>query len=126
MIEKNYLKISQIEAYNISKDLSNFTWDIVIKWDYFARDTVGKQFVRAVDSISANIAEGFGRFHKKDKIKFFQYSKGSVLESYDWTEKSKHRNLISEDEYNELLQTLQKLPKSINSLIKYTNDNLTI
>jgi four helix bundle protein len=126
MTEKNYLKISQIEAYNISKDLSNFTWDIVIKWDYFARDTVGKQFVRAIDSISANIAEGFGRFHKKDKIKFFQYSKGSVIESYDWTEKSKHRNLISEDEYNELLQTLQKLPKSINSLIKYTNDNLTI
>jgi four helix bundle protein len=126
MTEKNYLKISQIEAYNISKDLSNFTWDIVIKWDYFTRDTVGKQFVRAVDSISANIAEGFGRFHKKDKIKFFQYSKGSVLESYDWTEKSKHRNLITEDEYNELLQTLQKLPKSINSLIKYTNDNLTI
>jgi four helix bundle protein len=126
MTEKNYLKISQIEAYNISKDLSNFTWDIVIKWDFFARDTVGKQFVRAIDSISANIAEGFGRFHKKDKIKFFQYSKGSVLESYDWTEKSKHRNLISESEYNELLQTLQKLPKSINSLIKYTNDNLTI
>ncbi|MDP2174766.1 MAG: four helix bundle protein [Bacteroidota bacterium] len=126
MTEKNYLKISQIEAYNISKDLSNFTWDIVLKWDYFARDTVGKQFVRAVDSISANIAEGFGRFHKKVKIKFFQYSKGSVLESYDWTEKSKHRNLITEDEYNELLQTLQKLPKSINSLIKYTNDNLTI
>ena len=126
MTEKNYLKISQIEAYNISKDLSNFTWDIVIKWDYFTRDTVGKQFVRAVDSISANIAEGFGRFHKKDKIKFFQYSKGSVLESYDWTEKSKHRILITEDEYNELLQTLQKLPKSINSLIKYTNDNLTI
>jgi four helix bundle protein len=126
MTEKNYLKISQIEAYNISKDLSNFTCDIVIKWDFFARDTVGKQFVRAIDSISANIAEGFGRFHKKDKIKFFQYSKGSVLESYDWTEKSKHRNLISESEYNELLQTLQKLPKSINSLIKYTNDNLTI
>lgn len=126
MTEKNYLKISQIEAYNISKDLRNFTWDIVIKWDFFARDTVGKQFVRAIDSISANIAEGFGRFHKKDKIKFFQYSKGSVLESYDWTEKSKHRNLISESEYNELLQTLQKLPKSINSLIKYTNDNLTI
>jgi four helix bundle protein len=126
MTEKNYLKISQIEAYNISKDLSNFTWDILIKWDYFTRDTVGKQFVRAIDSISANIAEGFGRFHKKDKIKFFQYSKGSVIESYDWTEKSKHRNLITEDEYNELLQTLQKLPKSINSLIKYTNDNLTI
>ncbi len=110
MTEKNYLKISQIEAYNISKDLSNFTWDIVIKWDFFARETIGKQFVRAIDSISANIAEGFGRFHKKDKIKFFQYSKGSVLESYDWTEKSKHRNLISESEYNELLQTLQKLP----------------
>ena len=31
-----------------------------------------------VDSVSANISEGFGRYHKKDKIKFYRYSQGSV------------------------------------------------
>jgi len=41
----------------------------MVKWDYFAKKTVGEQFIDAVDSISANIAEGFGRYHKKDKIK---------------------------------------------------------
>jgi len=35
-----------------------------------ARKTVGEQFVDAVDSISANIAEGFGRYHKKIKLNF--------------------------------------------------------
>ena len=48
-------------------DLSNYVWDVVLKWDYFSRDTVGKQYVKAIDSISANIAEGFGRYHKKEK-----------------------------------------------------------
>ncbi len=124
--DKKYLKISQIEAYNISSELSNFVWEIIIKWDYFNKDTVGKQFVRAVDSISANIAEGFGRYHKKDKIKFYYYSKGSLLESVDWNEKAKARSLVTNDEYEKILTQLKLLPKSINSLIKFTNNNLII
>jgi four helix bundle protein len=39
----------------------------------FSQRTVGEQFVRAVDSISANIA-GFWKVWKKDKIKFYRYS----------------------------------------------------
>lgn len=71
MESKKFLKLNDIEAYRISFKLSNQVWDIILKWDYFAKDSVGKQFVRAIDSISANIAEGFGRYSKKDKIKFF-------------------------------------------------------
>jgi four helix bundle protein len=75
---KKFLKLNDIEAYRIAFKLSNQVWDIVLKWDYFAKDTVGKQFVKSVDSISANIAEGFGRYSKKDKVKFFRYSFGSL------------------------------------------------
>ncbi|MGQ9644360.1 MAG: four helix bundle protein, partial [Ignavibacterium sp.] len=60
MESKKFLKLNDIEAYRISFKLSNQVWDIVLKWDHFSKDTIGKQFVRAVDSISANIAEGFG------------------------------------------------------------------
>lgn len=56
--------LNDIEAYKISLKLSNIVWDLIIRWDNFAKDTIGKQFVRAVDSISANIAEGFGRYSK--------------------------------------------------------------
>ena len=78
---KKYLQLNDIDAYKIAFNLSNYVWDIVIKWDYFAKDTVGKQFVKAVDSISANIAEGFGRYHKKNKIVFYRYSYGSDRKS---------------------------------------------
>jgi len=120
----NYLKITDIESYNIGFNFGNKVWDIVISWSYLAQKTIGAQFIDAADSISANIAEGFGRYHKKDKIKFYHYSRGSVLECVDWLEKSEVRNLITSEQYDQLRNELEKLPKSINSLIKYTDQQL--
>ncbi len=119
MEDKKFLKLNDIEAYRIALKSSNCVWDLVIKWEYFAKDTVGKQFVKAVDSISANIAEGFGRYSKKDKIKFYRYSFGSLYESLDWNEKSHIRKLINQEEYSLIFSELIKLPKIINSLIQF-------
>ncbi len=119
-----YLHLYDIVAYLASFKLSNFVWDIVIKWDFFAKDTVGKQFARAADSISANIAEGFGRYGKKTKVVFYHYARGSVMEALDWNEKAKKRNLLTNEQYNYIFGELQKLPKSINQLISYTNIKL--
>lgn len=124
MAEK-YLKLNDIDAYKISFHLSNYVWNVILKWDSFARRTIGEQFVTATDSVSANIAEGFGRYFKKDKIKFYFYSAGSVKECFDWNEKSRIRKLLTEDEYSYIFGELQKLPEAINKLIKYTNLKLT-
>src|SRR3972149_1324478 len=121
---KIFLSLHDVQPYKTAFNLSNYVWEIVIKWDYFAKDTVGKQFVKSVDSISANIAEGFGRYFKKDKINFYRYSNGSVKESFDWNEKAKVRNLINKDEYQHIFGELQKLPKEINQLVKITNNKL--
>lgn len=91
---------------------------------WFSKQTVGLQFVTAVDSISANISEGFGRYSKKDKVKFYRYSFGSVKESCDWNEKSKIRKLLLQEDYDDILIELQSLPKEINQLIQYTNQKL--
>lgn len=120
----NYLKVTDIKAYNIGFDLSNKVWNIVIQWPYLAQKTIGAQFIDAADSISANVAEGFGRYHKKDIIKFYHYSRGSVLESVDWLEKSINRKLLDDNQYEHLRDELEKLPKDINSLIEYTNLHL--
>lgn len=124
--EKKYLKLNDIEAYKISFHLSNYVWEVILKWDHFAKKTIGSQFVDAADSISANIAEGFERHFKKDKVNFYRYSKGSLKESFDWNEKARVRKLITEEEYKFIFAELDKLPKSINSLIKYTNEKLSI
>jgi len=123
-MEKEFLQLNDVQPYKTALKLSNYVWEIVIRWDYFTKDTVGKQFVKAVDSISANIAEGFGRYFKKDKINFYRYSNGSVKESFDWNEKAKVRNLINKDDYQHILGELQKLPKEINQLVKITNNKL--
>lgn len=119
-----YLHLNSLGCYKRSFMLSNYVWDIVLKWKYFDKNTVGTQFSRAVDSISANIAEGFGRFSKKDKIKFYRYSMGSQKESLDWNEKSKSRGLLRTEEYSHIVAELQQLPREINQLIKFTRERL--
>lgn len=125
-MEKNYLQLNQITAYTKSFDLSNEVWNLIVEWDGFAKYTIGQQFVDAIDSISANIAEGFGRYHKKDKIKFYYYSFGSVKECVDWNEKANIRRLVPKETYEKIVSVLEALPRNIHQLIKFTNERLKI
>lgn len=125
-MQKKFVRLNDVHAYKTAFHLSNYVWDIVITWNFFPRDTIGKQFVTAVDSISANIAEGFGRHYKKSKIQFYRYSLGSAKESFDWNEKSRRRKLLSEDQYIHIFKQLSLLPKEIHSFIKLTQNKLTM
>lgn len=123
-INKNYIRLADIDCYVRAYKLSNYVWNIVKDWEWFAKRTVGEQYVCAIDSSSANIAEGFGRYFKKDRIKFYYYSMGSVKESMDWTQKSFKRNLLTEKQYEFIMGELKELPKEIYNLINYTNAKL--
>lgn len=80
-----------------------------------------------IDAYKASfIAEGFGRYSKKDKVKFYRYSYGSIKESLDWNQKALIRELISINQYNSCFEVLNQLPKQLHSLIKFTNNRLTI
>ena len=123
-MEPHYLSVENYSAYKKSFMLSNYVWNLIIRWKFFEKDTIGKQFVRAIDSISANIAEGYGRFSKKDKIRFYYYALGSVYECVDWNNKCSERNILSQESYIHIKKILDDLPREINYLIKYTNQKL--
>ena len=53
-MQNKYLQLNDVSAYKTAFHLSNYVWEIVIKWDWFAKKHVGEQFVEASDSISAN------------------------------------------------------------------------
>ncbi len=125
-MKKKYLELADINAYVIADSLSDYVWDLVSKWDWFNKRTLGIQFVNSIDSIGGNTAEGFGRYHKKDKQKFFYNARGSIYESLYWAIKSKKRKLISLKEYDFIVSSLNKLPKEINWLIKITEEKLSI
>ena len=98
--------------------LSDKVWDFVIMWDYFAKDTVGKQWVRASDSVSANISEGFGRNTYRDSRSFYYIARGSLYESKTWLDKAKRRKLISEEDYSVLYSEHNVLGYKLNNFIK--------
>lgn len=112
------MKLEELRVYNMADALSDNIWSMVTAWDFFAKDTIGKQLVRSADSISANIAEGYGRYFFKENRNFCFYSRGSLLETKNWLGKSFRRALISEIEYNQITNEIEELHKSLNAYIK--------
>lgn len=60
MEAKAFQGLEDIRVYALAEKLADEIWDEVVKGDFFARDTLGKQLVRSADSIAANIAETGG------------------------------------------------------------------
>ncbi|HXJ94839.1 MAG TPA: four helix bundle protein [Terriglobia bacterium] len=73
-----------LQVYKLAEKLADEIWHIVLAWDYFPRDTVGKQMVRAADSVGANIAEGAGRGSFQDNRRFIRMARGSLNETRHW------------------------------------------
>ena len=112
-------RLEDLEVYQLAESFSDEIWNIVITWDYFTKDTVGKQMARSADSIGANIAEGYGRFHYKENKNFCYFSRGSIIETKGWLKKSKNRNLINEEKAVELLNQLEIIHIKLNAYIKF-------
>lgn len=116
------MRLEELNLYNNADAISDRIWEIVEEWDFYRKDTIGKQLVRASDSISANIAEGYGRFFFKENRNFCYYSRGSLLETKTWLGKAHRRNLITSDLFNSITNELETLHKSLNAYIKYITD----
>ncbi|TKC10787.1 four helix bundle protein [Pedobacter polaris] len=121
----SYNRIEDLEVYLLAEDFANEIWDIVVQWDFFAKDTVGKQVCRCADSISANIAEGYGRYHFKENKNFCYYSRGSILETKSFLRKMKHRSLVTSEGYESLFNKLELIHIKLNAYIKYIGKNTT-
>lgn len=113
-----YQELEDTRVYVEACEFADFIWDDVMRWGDFARDTVGKQFVRAADSVGANIAEGYGRYHWSDKLNFLYYSRGSLYECKHWLGRSLRRRLIDQATHDDRLTRLQNLAVSMNAYIK--------
>jgi len=118
------MTIDNLEIYNLSIGIGENVWGIVMKWDHFSKDTIGKQLVRSADSVAANISEGYGRFHFKEEKQFLFYARGSLHETRTFINQAHSRKLISDQSYNELNEQIELLFKKLNSFINSINRKL--
>ncbi|HET56310.1 MAG TPA: four helix bundle protein [Ignavibacteria bacterium] len=112
------MRLEELQVYQLSMNIAEQIWNIVIKWDYFLKDTIGKQLVKSADSMAANLSEGFGRFFYKENKQFCYYSRGSLFETKTWLRKAANRNLIEENQYSEFAKELEIIGVKLNNYIK--------
>ena len=122
MVEtKKYITLQDLEVYKLSYELSKIGWEIYSAMDWQTRKIIGDQFITSIDSVGANIAEGYSRFHYLDKIKFYYNARASLAESIDhWTQLLLERKLIDEALYSKMKEKGKKLSIKLNNFISST------
>ena len=112
--------LGNLQIYQNALELCDLGWDIYMQLPKSFRFEIGSQFIRAVDSIGANIAEGYGRYHYKDKIKFYYNARGSLWEAKHWLLLLSKRNFINDEKFKHILNKLNTMGKQLNSFIAGT------
>nr|CAJ74007.1 conserved hypothetical protein [Candidatus Kuenenia stuttgartiensis] len=83
------------------------------------RFRLADQLVRASRSVTANIAEGHGRYHFQENIQFCRQARGSLYEVLDHLTVALDENYISEEEFNILKTKIFVVIKILNGYISY-------
>ncbi|HMR99619.1 MAG TPA: four helix bundle protein [Anaerolineales bacterium] len=99
------------------EQVADAIYKVASRWDEFAKDVVGKQISRAADSIGANIAESFGRYHFGEKIQFLYYARGSLFETKYWLNRSSARELMSVVDAKDYAAKLTDIARQLNLYI---------
>ena len=107
-----------LQVYKLAETLSDEIWKVVLTWDNFTRDTVGKQLVRSADSIGANIAEGAGRRSFPDNRRLVRMARGSYNETKHWLRRAFYRKLLSTEQATILKRLLDNLSPALNAYMK--------
>jgi four helix bundle protein len=112
----------KLQVYRLAENLADEIWSIVRGWDFFARETLGKQIVRSADGIGANLAEGTGRGTLEDNRRFIRMARGSLYETKHWLRRAFKRTLLTREQIdivkpviNELLPKLNAYYRSVDS-----------
>lgn len=115
-----YITLGNLYIYQLAIQLSGRSWEIYEKMDWRIKKTIGDQFITSIDSVGANIAEGYGRYHYLDKVKFYYNARGSLFEAEHWSYLLYKRNIITEELFNVPLGLLKEINFGLNKLIKAT------
>jgi len=117
------MNLEDLKVYQEAMELGEKIWEIAVNWNYFAKDTIGKQLVRAADSVSANLAEGFGRFSYKENRQFCFYARGSLYETRTWLTKGNKMKFVKDSDYTSLEKDVTLIGKNLNAYIKSIGRN---
>ncbi len=107
-----------LRVYQLAELLGDAIWDVVMRWQVFARETVGRQLVRSADGVGASIAEGSGRGSAVDNRRFVRMARGSLYETKHWLRRAYNRNLLTSEQTDSLKETIDELTRTLNGYLR--------
>jgi len=87
--------IREWDVFKIAEILSDMVWFDYDKWPKKAQVTIGYQVIKASDSISANLSEGYGRYTPPDRKRFIIFQEGHLKrQKHGYTKQPEEKLLI--------------------------------
>lgn len=117
---------TDLEIWQLARDTIVKVYKLLNTFPQEEKFGVVAQCKDSVSSIAANIAEGFGRYYFKDRIRFLYNSRGSLEETKSHLLTSEALGFITQKNYtlyNEIMQDLDRLGVKINNFINRINKN---
>jgi four helix bundle protein len=107
-----------LQVYKLGEKLADEVWTVVTGWEQFAEAAVGRQMVRAADSVGANIAEGSGRGSFQDNRRFVKMARGSLNETKHWLRRAYRRGLLSTEDVKRIRPIIDELAPKLNAYLQ--------
>lgn len=118
---KIFFDHEKLKVYQLALKFNEFAFKIISKLNL---SDIRNQLDRASNSIVLNLAEGNGKFSKKDRCKYFDISMGSSFESAACLDILFIRKSITQSELNEGKDILYELISMLIGLIKSNSDRV--
>ncbi len=111
-----------LECWKIGVEIRKLSMQIVRSLPPEEKYDLGSQLKRAARSITANIAEGYGRFHFQENIQFCRISRGSAYETIDHLLVATEESYITQSELDNAKGLINTFLKVLNGYIKYLSN----
>lgn len=102
-------------ARSFRKRISNFCKTLPKAEEYRLKD----QIIRSTRSVTANIAEGYGRHHHQENLQFSRQARGSLTESLDHLNVARDEGHLSTKDYQAFREEWESVLKLLNGYINY-------
>ncbi|MFD2037673.1 four helix bundle protein [Belliella marina] len=122
--KKKFIPLKDLEIYQLARKLSSVAWKVYSRLSYQEKKVWGDQMLESVDSVGANIAEGYGRYHYLEKIRFYYIARASLSEGKEhWLDLGFERGLIISEEWDDICSIHLPLQVKLNNTISKTYES---
>ncbi len=122
---KKFETFEELEVYKVAREFRKAMYAVSRKLPEFEKYELASQIRRAAVSLTNNIAEGHGRYHYLDNIRFLLQSRGSLTELIDDLNVCADENYLTSQEMPALRSQAFRVYKLLNGYVRYLRDQKT-